>query len=193
MSFRPNRRTLVLALLGTTIAPLLVWWILFVTGIAPAPGQLQVPPFNLSDRLDTLDIQSSPDGSMVTFQRNDETLTMTAEEFLAEVDRRQNNKTRMDGLFRFLDITRWTGIGWCILGFGGQALFAGRMIVQWWASEKLKTPVIPTSFWWMSLIGSSMIIVYFIWRREAVGVIGQATGWLVYVRSLWFIYGKSEQ
>jgi lipid-A-disaccharide synthase-like uncharacterized protein len=36
----------------------------------------------------------------------------------------------------------------------------------------------------MSLIGSTMLLVYFIWRRDIVGIIGQATGWVIYIRNL---------
>jgi len=63
----------------------------------------------------------------------------------------------------------------------------GRMLVQWFASERSKRSVIPVSFWWMSLIGSTMLLVYFIWRRDAVGIIGQGLGWVVYVRNLFLI------
>jgi len=31
-------------------------------------------------------------------------------------------------------------------------------------------------------------MVYFLWRRDIVGVIGQATGWIIYLRNLWLIY-----
>jgi lipid-A-disaccharide synthase-like uncharacterized protein len=32
------------------------------------------------------------------------------------------------------------------------------------------------------------LLVYFVWRRDVVGVIGQATGWVVYGRNLWLIH-----
>ncbi|HAI14296.1 MAG TPA: hypothetical protein DCM28_21505, partial [Phycisphaerales bacterium] len=72
---------------------------------------------------------------------------------------------------------------WVAVGLLGQVLFTGRMIVQWIASEKSKRSVVPTAFWWMSLIGASMLITYFIWRKDVVGVLGQATGWFIYVRN----------
>ena len=75
----------------------------------------------------------------------------------------------------------------------GQVLFTGRMVVQWIASEKAQRSVIPTAFWWMSLGGATMLIIYFIWRVDIVGIVGQATGWFIYVRNLWFIYGASGE
>ena len=47
--------------------------------------------------------------------------------------------------------TTWNA--WLLVGFTGQALFSCRFIVQWIASERLKTSVIPERFWWLSLGG----------------------------------------
>ncbi|MBU6301935.1 MAG: lipid-A-disaccharide synthase N-terminal domain-containing protein [Verrucomicrobia bacterium] len=66
------------------------------------------------------------------------------------------------------------------------------MLVQWIASEKARASVIPVEFWWLSLVGSTMIVIYFVWRVELVGILGQATGWFVYVRNLWFIHTAGE-
>ena len=81
---------------------------------------------------------------------------------------------------------------WVAVGLLGQVLFTGRMIVQWIASEKSKKSVVPTAFWWMSLIGASMLITYFIWRKDVVGILGQATGWGIYVRNLYLIYAHKK-
>ena len=45
----------------------------------------------------------------------------------------------------------------------------------------------------MSLGGATMLIVYFIWRVDIVGIIGQSTGWFLSVSPLWFIYGKADE
>lgn len=94
--------------------------------------------------------------------------------------------------YRLLNITSPIGFAWVFLGLLGQVLFTGRMILQWLTSEKAKRSVVPVGFWWMSLAGASMLLIYFIWRRDIVGVLGQATGWLIYVRNLWFIYRNSS-
>ena len=94
--------------------------------------------------------------------------------------------------YRLLNITSPIGFAWVILGLLGQVLFTGRMILQWLTSEKAKRSVVPVGFWWMSLAGASMLMIYFIWRRDIVGVLGQATGWLIYVRNLWLIYRNSS-
>lgn len=71
-----------------------------------------------------------------------------------------------------------------ILGVLGQAIFAGRMIVQWWASEKHKQSVVPKLFWQMSLWGSVLVLIYGIMRREPIVILGQAPGLVVYIRNL---------
>ncbi|MEO1936385.1 MAG: lipid-A-disaccharide synthase N-terminal domain-containing protein, partial [Myxococcales bacterium] len=65
-----------------------------------------------------------------------------------------------------LNITNPIGIAWVGLGLLGQLLFAGRMLVQWLTSEKEQRSVVPAVFWWMSLVGASMLLVYFIWRKD---------------------------
>ena len=79
------------------------------------------------------------------------------------------------------------------LGFLGQLLFTGRMLVQWLVSERHRRSIVPPIFWWMSLAGASMLLTYFVWRRDIVGVLGQATGWMIYSRNLWLIYRTGAQ
>lgn len=93
---------------------------------------------------------------------------------------------------RVLNVTSPIGIAWVALGFLGQLLFTGRMLVQWLVSEKRRKSIVPPVFWWMSLGGASMLLVYFIWRKDIVGVIGQTTGWVIYLRNLWFIYRSPD-
>ncbi|MFI4860333.1 MAG: lipid-A-disaccharide synthase N-terminal domain-containing protein [Phycisphaerales bacterium JB063] len=95
-------------------------------------------------------------------------------------------------LYILFDITSWTGVIWVALGLLGQVLFTGRMLVQWLSSERAKRSVVPPAFWWMSLCGAAMLLAYFIWRTDIVGVLGQATGFLIYARNLWLIYTASD-
>jgi lipid-A-disaccharide synthase-like uncharacterized protein len=106
---------------------------------------------------------------------------LTPAEFADMLYRQRTGSGWLETLF---NITSPAGIIWVALGLGGQLLFSGRMLVQWISSEKSKRSVIPVSFWWMSLIGATMLLVYFIWRRDIVGILGQATGWFIYIRNL---------
>lgn len=61
---------------------------------------------------------------------------------------------------------------WKVVGFIGAFMFAGRWVVQVIASRVAKKPVLPIIFWYMSLIGSLMVLVYFIFgKNDAVGII----------------------
>lgn len=117
--------------------------------------------------------------------RGGTTEVVTPQQLAERLERDQHGRK---ALYRFLNITSWTGIAWVAMGFLAQGVFAGRMIVQWLASERAGRSVVPAAFWWMSLAGASMLITYFIWRRDIVGVLGQSTGWTIYLRNLWFIY-----
>lgn len=73
---------------------------------------------------------------------------------------------------------------WVIVGFVGQTLFMGRMLVQWISSEKKKVSHVPKIFWHMSLWGSLIVLVYAIKRADPVFIAGQAFGFIVYIRNL---------
>lgn len=74
-----------------------------------------------------------------------------------------------------------------IVGFAGQLLFASRFLVQWVASERAGTSVIPLVFWWISLGGGAMLFAYAFWRQDPVFVLGQSLGIVVYIRNLMLI------
>lgn len=74
--------------------------------------------------------------------------------------------------------------GWLALGLTGQALFSGRFLIQWIASERRKASVVPTAFWWFSIGGGICLLVYAIYRADPVFILGQSAGLIVYCRNL---------
>ena len=61
---------------------------------------------------------------------------------------------------------------WKLIGFLGALMFAARWLVQAWATRRAGRPMIPRSFWIISLAGSAMVTSYFIWgKNDAVGVL----------------------
>ena len=113
--------------------------------------------------------------------------TLTAEQYLALIEKQQARRDAGGPLFALFNITTWFGVLWVALGLLGQVLFTGRMLVQWLASEKEKRSVVPPMFWYMSLAGATMLLVYFVWRKDIVGVLGQSTGWAIYARNVYLI------
>jgi len=76
---------------------------------------------------------------------------------------------------------------WLLVGFLGQALFTARFVVQWLVSERKRDSVVPLAFWWLSLLGGGALLSYAISRQDAVIIVGQAMGLLVYVRNLMLV------
>lgn len=74
-----------------------------------------------------------------------------------------------------------------VVGFGGQFLFAMRFIIQWITSEGAKKSVIPVVFWYFSIGGGSVLLLYAIWRQDPVIIAGQGLGLFIYARNLFFI------
>ncbi len=77
-------------------------------------------------------------------------------------------------------------------GLAGQLVFTGRFIYQWLYIERVKESVFPLGFWFISLIGSFMVISYAIFRRDPVLFIGQVFGVVVYGRNLRLYYRQGE-
>jgi lipid-A-disaccharide synthase-like uncharacterized protein len=75
---------------------------------------------------------------------------------------------------------------WVLLGFVAQALFTGRFLVQWIASERVGKSVVPIAFWFLSIGGGLLLLVYALYRRDPVFIVGQALGVFVYGRNLHF-------
>lgn len=91
-------------------------------------------------------------------------------------------------LLGFFNITRWSTFGWVMIGLAGQAAFFGRMMVQWIISERSRVSTVPEIFWWFSFAGGLFLFIYFVWRKDIVGVLGQATGVVIYARNLRLIH-----
>ncbi len=73
---------------------------------------------------------------------------------------------------------------WVIVGFLGQFIFFMRFVVQWLASEKEKKVVIPMLFWYLSIIGSLIILIYSIERKDIVFVTASFLNIFIYLRNI---------
>jgi lipid-A-disaccharide synthase-like uncharacterized protein len=76
---------------------------------------------------------------------------------------------------------------WVLLGFIAQGLFTARFLVQWIASERAGHSVIPVAFWVFSIFGGALLLIYALYRKDAVFIAGQAFSFFVYARNLYFV------
>ena len=83
-------------------------------------------------------------------------------------------------------------LSFLIIGFVGQGLFASRFIVQWIYSEKKGESHIPLIFWYLSIFGGIGLLIYAIFRKDPVIIIGQTFGIFIYIRNLFLIYRKKN-
>jgi lipid-A-disaccharide synthase-like uncharacterized protein len=81
---------------------------------------------------------------------------------------------------------------WMTIGFLGQVIFGGRFILQWIASEIKKRSHIPVAFWYLSLVGSLILLAYSFHRRDPIFILGFSLNTVIYVRNLHLIYKHKE-
>ena len=79
-------------------------------------------------------------------------------------------------------------IMWVFFGTLGQLIFFSRWIVQWLYSEKYKSSIIPVAFWWCSLCGGIITLIYANHIGSFPFMLAQAIGIIVYLGNLLLIY-----
>jgi lipid-A-disaccharide synthase-like uncharacterized protein len=79
---------------------------------------------------------------------------------------------------------------WLLAGFGGQILFMLRFVIQWLHSERQQRSTIPVSFWYFSIAGALVLLVYSVHRQDPVFVAGQVLGVAIYLRNLQLIHAQ---
>jgi len=85
-----------------------------------------------------------------------------------------------------------TPFSWTILGTGGAVIFYGRFWVQWIVSERKKESTIPVVFWYMSSVGSLMLLAYAALIQSPLGTLGQNLNIIIYGRNLVHIWKKEK-
>lgn len=83
--------------------------------------------------------------------------------------------------------------GWHLLGMLGIGLFASRFMLQWWLAEISQRSTLPLIFWWMSLSGALISILYFAKISDPVNLIGPLLGMIPYIRNLMLLYKKEPK
>ena len=70
------------------------------------------------------------------------------------------------------------------VGFLSQGLFAARLIIQWFLSEKAGRIVSPAIFWQLSVVASYLFIIYGFLQNDFVIILGQSMAYIIYIRNL---------
>lgn len=82
---------------------------------------------------------------------------------------------------------------WVIVGLVAQAMFMMRFVVQWIASERVGRSIVPVAFWFFSVAGGTMLLIYSIVRQDPVFIAGQGLGLFIYFRNLILIYKEHRR
>ena len=77
--------------------------------------------------------------------------------------------------------------GWLVFGLLGNAAFASRFLLQWLASERVGDSVVPVAFWYISIVGSLILLIYAIHLRNPVFTLAYLPNGFVYLRNLMLI------
>ena len=84
-----------------------------------------------------------------------------------------------DGKLLGIDWSVWKIVGWL-----GNFVFFSRFVVQWYATEKRGRVVVPAAFWWLSMLGSLLLLAYSLRQRDSVFIFAYAFTWIPYIRNL---------
>ncbi|MDE1169727.1 MAG: lipid-A-disaccharide synthase N-terminal domain-containing protein [Verrucomicrobium sp.] len=61
---------------------------------------------------------------------------------------------------------------WKLVGYCGSLVFGGRWVVQVIVSRRHGRPVVPSLFWYISALGSVLLLSYFIFgKNDSVGIL----------------------
>ncbi len=76
---------------------------------------------------------------------------------------------------------------WLAFGLIAQLFFTARFLVQWISSERAGMSVVPMAFWFCSMGGGIMTLIYGIAKREPIIILGQALATVIYIRNIMLI------
>jgi lipid-A-disaccharide synthase-like uncharacterized protein len=82
---------------------------------------------------------------------------------------------------------------WATVALVGQVVFGGRFVLQWIVSEYKRKSHVPTSFWYVSLVGSLILLSYSIHIKNPVFMLGFSLNTLIYIRNLHLIYKHAQK
>lgn len=89
---------------------------------------------------------------------------------------------------RDLEVPAGERRAWAVVAVIGTAIWSSRFVVQWLKSERRGVAYFPKTFWWLSLVGNTLLLAYVIHLGNAGLIAGLAIGPVVQVRNLMIAY-----
>lgn len=84
-------------------------------------------------------------------------------------------------------------LAWWLVGGAGQALWSGRFVLQWVASERRGRSHLPAGYFWASLIGGGLLLAYAVHRLDWVMITAYAITPIPYARNLVLMARRSAR
>jgi lipid-A-disaccharide synthase-like uncharacterized protein len=83
-------------------------------------------------------------------------------------------------------------IYWIVFGLLGNAAFFTRFLLQWVASERAGRSVVPVAFWYLSIVGSVILLIYAVHRGDPIFTLAYLPNAVVYTRNLILLRREEE-
>jgi lipid-A-disaccharide synthase-like uncharacterized protein len=80
-----------------------------------------------------------------------------------------------------------------IFGFAAQFVFFLRFVVQWFESERRGRSHLPVAFWYLSVLGGVMILIYAALEHNLVFTCASVLSLGIYLRNLMLIYQRHDR
>ncbi len=82
---------------------------------------------------------------------------------------------------------------WATVALIGQFIFGGRFVLQWLVSEYRKKSYVPIAFWYLSILGSLILLAYSVHIKNPIFMLSFSLNTLIYVRNLHLLYLESKK
>jgi len=79
-----------------------------------------------------------------------------------------------------------------IWGITAQIIFISRFFYQWIYSENKGESVLPVGFWYISICGSAMTLVYAVFRLDPILLTAHSLSLFIYLRNILIFYNKQS-
>lgn len=77
---------------------------------------------------------------------------------------------------------------WTFVGIASQMCFIARFIWQWYETERHGKVIVPMGFWYLSLLGSSLLFAYALQRQDIVFFSAASFQALIFSRNLYIAH-----